>query len=142
MLASEEQIKRAHMKLVLKYHPDKNFGDEEAASRFADIGNAYEVLSDQSKRLIYDRHGEDGLKQHVLGKRSAGQQDIFSHFFGSSFGFGVFGAQETESQTPQGDTFSVDLEVNLKDLYLGRIIRLGRDKSFHRTCERYLQVQL
>ena len=49
MLASEEQIKRAHMKLVLKYHPDKNFGDEEAASRFADIGNAYEVLSDKKQ---------------------------------------------------------------------------------------------
>lgn len=47
--ASEEQIKRAHRKLALKYHPDKNSGDEEAASRFADIGNAYEVLSDKKQ---------------------------------------------------------------------------------------------
>lgn len=128
--ASEEQIKRAYRKLALKYHPDKNSGDVEAASRFAEIGNAYEVLSDQNKRAVYDRHGEDGLKQHIQGSQSAGQQDIFSHFFGSSFGFGHFGAQETESQTPQGDTFAVDLEVSIKDLYLGRVIRLGRDKSF------------
>ena len=47
--ASEEQIKRAPRKLALKYHPDKNSGDEEAASRFADIGNAYEVLSDKKQ---------------------------------------------------------------------------------------------
>ena len=55
--ASEEQIKRAYRKLALKYHPDKNSGDVEAASRFAEIGNAYEVLSDQNKRAVYDRHG-------------------------------------------------------------------------------------
>ena len=59
--ASEDQIKRAYRKLALKYHPDKNPGDQEAASKFADIGNAYEVLSDAEKRQIYDRHGEEEL---------------------------------------------------------------------------------
>ena len=47
--AYDKVIKKAYRKLSLKYHPDKNSGDEEAASRFADIGNAYEVLSDKKQ---------------------------------------------------------------------------------------------
>jgi DnaJ family protein B protein 11 len=80
--ASDEQIKRAYRKLALKYHPDKNQGNEEANKKFAEINNAYEVLSDSEKRSIYDRYGEDGLKQHAAsGGRGGGGmniQDIFS----------------------------------------------------------------
>ena len=81
--ASEEQIKRAYRKLALKYHPDKNQGNEEANKKFAEISNAYEVLSDSEKRNIYDRYGEEGLKQHAAnGGRGGGMgmniQDIFS----------------------------------------------------------------
>ncbi|KAJ7977636.1 DnaJ protein like [Quillaja saponaria] len=81
--ASDEQIKKAYRKLALKYHPDKNQGNEEANKRFAEISNAYEVLSDGEKRSIYDRHGEEGLKQHAAsGGRGGGMgmniQDIFS----------------------------------------------------------------
>ncbi|MBA0700613.1 hypothetical protein Goari_022861, partial [Gossypium aridum] len=79
--ASDEQIKRAYRKLALKYHPDKNPGNEEANKRFADINNAYEVLSDSEKRSIYDRYGEEGLKQHAVragGGMGVNMQDIFS----------------------------------------------------------------
>ena len=111
--ASDEQIKRAYRKLALKYHPDKNQGNEEANKRFAEISNgnflphliyyfprlcttfqlldlliwlcdlAYEVLSDGEKRNIYDKYGEEGLKQHAAsGGRGGGMgmniQDIFS----------------------------------------------------------------
>ncbi|RVW59988.1 DnaJ protein ERDJ3B [Vitis vinifera] len=80
--ASDEQIKRAYRKLALKYHPDKNQGNEEANKKFAEINNAYEVLSDNEKRNIYDRYGEEGLKQHAAsGGRGGGGmniQDIFS----------------------------------------------------------------
>lgn len=48
--ASEDQIKRSYRKLALKYHPDKNPDNEEATKRFAEINNAYEVLTDQEKR--------------------------------------------------------------------------------------------
>ena len=63
--ASDDQIKRAYRKLALKYHPDKNPGDEKAANQFAEIGNAYEVLSDSEKRRIYDRHGEEGVSSRA-----------------------------------------------------------------------------
>eukprot|EP00227_Mantoniella_beaufortii_P010172 CAMPEP_0197588392 /NCGR_PEP_ID=MMETSP1326-20131121/9692_1 /TAXON_ID=1155430 /ORGANISM="Genus nov. species nov., Strain RCC2288" /LENGTH=120 /DNA_ID=CAMNT_0043153217 /DNA_START=102 /DNA_END=460 /DNA_ORIENTATION=- len=88
--ASEDQIKRSYRKLALKYHPDKNQGNAEAANKFAELGNAYGVLSDADKRQVYDRHGEEGVKQHeAQGGRGGGggsQQDIFSQFFGGGFG--------------------------------------------------------
>ncbi|CAK9145200.1 unnamed protein product [Ilex paraguariensis] len=79
--ASDEQIKRAYRKLALKYHPDKNQGNEEANKKFAEINNAYEVLSDSQKRNIYDKYGEEGLKQHAASGGGGGGmniQDIFS----------------------------------------------------------------
>ncbi|ACO68904.1 predicted protein [Micromonas commoda] len=110
--ASEDQIRRAYRKLALKYRPDKNAGNEDAANRFAAIGHAYGALSVAGKRHFY---GEEGVKQHT-----------FSTFFGSKFG--DFGAGR-EAEALKGDPINVDLEVSLKDLYLGQLLRLGRDKN-------------
>ena len=101
--ASEDQIKRAYRKLALKYHPDKNSpGDTEASGKFAAIGNAYEVLSNEEKRQIYDQHGEEGVKQHAAQGGGGGRQqqnDMFSQFFGGGFGGGGFGQQEAGAFT-------------------------------------------
>ena len=59
--ASHEEVKRAYRKLAKQYHPDKNKA-ENAAEKFKEIGEAYEVLSDKRKRDIYDKYGEEGLK--------------------------------------------------------------------------------
>lgn len=56
--ASEEDIKRSYKKLALKYHPDKNPGQEE---KFKEISTAYAVLSDPQKKEVYDSYGEEGL---------------------------------------------------------------------------------
>ena len=65
--ASEPDIKRAFRKLSLRYHPDKNPGNEEAASTFKQINRAYEVLSDPDKRQIYDQQGLEGLERLERG---------------------------------------------------------------------------
>lgn len=60
--AAQDEIKKAYRKQALKYHPDKNQGDKEAEQRFKEISEAYEVLSDESKRNLYDQYGADALK--------------------------------------------------------------------------------
>lgn len=55
--ASKAEIKKAYHKAALKYHPDRNKGDKEAESKFADVNNAYEVLKDDKKRQMYDQFG-------------------------------------------------------------------------------------
>ncbi|GLT42622.1 hypothetical protein SLA2020_166120 [Shorea laevis] len=126
--ASDEQIKRAYRKLALKYHPDKNHGNEEANKKFAEINNAYEVLSDGEKRGIYDRYGEDGLKQHAAGGGRGGGmgvniQDIFSSFFGGG------GTMEEEEKIVKGDDVIVDLDATLEDLYMGGSLKIWREKN-------------
>ncbi|CAA2985567.1 dnaJ ERDJ3B [Olea europaea subsp. europaea] len=125
--ASDDQIKRAYRKLALKYHPDKNQGNEEANKKFAEINNAYEVLSDGEKRSIYDRYGEEGLKQHAAnggGSRSGGMnfQDIFSSFFGG-------GPMEEEEKIVKGDDVIIELDATLEDLYMGGSLKVWREKN-------------
>ena len=82
--ASKAEIRRAFKKLSLKYHPDKNKDNpEKAKAKFVKIANAYEVLSDDKLRKIYDEHGEEGVKQHQQGGGQHGGnfQDIFDFFF-------------------------------------------------------------
>ena len=60
--ATKVEIKKAYRKLAMKYHPDKNPGDKEAEEMFKKINEAYQVLSDDEKRAIYDRYGKEGLE--------------------------------------------------------------------------------
>lgn len=88
---------------------------------------AYEVLTDSKKRQIYDQYGEEGLKSMEQGGGGpADPNDIFSQFFGGAFGFN-FGSGEEE--TPKGDSIYSDIEVTLKDLYLGNQFTVVRDKN-------------
>jgi DnaJ family protein A protein 5 len=93
--AEDKTIKKAHRKLVLKYHPDKNFGDEDAAKEFRLVQEAYECLSDPSERKWYDEHRESILRGgHGFGGDEAyqGEGFIFDvtpyHFAGCYDGYG------------------------------------------------------
>ena len=59
--ASPEEIKRAYRKAAMKYHPDRNPGDKDAEAKFKEVGEAYEVLSDEDKKARYDQFGFAGV---------------------------------------------------------------------------------
>lgn len=87
--ATSAQITAAYRKLAIKYHPDKNPGDEDAAGRFKEAARAFEVLSDEELRARYDRYGHAGVQgggRHEFNDIS----DIFEAF-GDLFGGGMFG---------------------------------------------------
>ena len=59
--ATKDEIKKGYRKLAIQYHPDKNPGNKEAEDKFKEATEAYEVLSDDEKRQIYDQYGFAGL---------------------------------------------------------------------------------
>lgn len=130
--ATTKQIKKAYRKLAIQYHPDKNPGDAEAEEKFKDLGAAYEVLSDEEQRKIYDEHGEEGLKEHGRGGHNAG--DVFSQFFGGfggggfHFNFGGGGQQGGKPETPRGADVVIDLEATLEEMYEGEFVEVTRSK--------------
>src|SRR5580692_4856546 len=60
--ATQEEIKKAYRKNALKYHPDRNADDPQAEKKFKEISEAYEVLSDEKKRQLYDQYGEEAVR--------------------------------------------------------------------------------
>ncbi|GAV28216.1 hypothetical protein PMKS-001686 [Pichia membranifaciens] len=107
--ADEKQIRNAYRQLSKKYHPDKNAGDESAQQKFMEISNAYDVLMDSEKRQIYDRYGEDGLKNGKGGGQQGGHNP-FADFFGQQFQQGPPRAQDVQTE----------IEFDLTDFYNGR----------------------
>lgn len=132
--ASQEEIKKAYRKLAVKYHPDKNQGDETAENKFKEIGEAYDVLGDPEKRKKYDTLGSnwkqyeqqgggahrgnpfgqgggthfefEGDPSSFFGGGGSGFSDFFEAFFGGGMGGRQtgFGGQDYEAQT----TISLD----------------------------------
>lgn len=86
--ATEAQIKKAYKRKAMEHHPDRNINNqEEAEIKFKEVAEAYEVLNDPQKRSIYDRYGEDGLKNAPNSNyhyRPTNADDIFKSFFGTS----------------------------------------------------------
>ncbi|CCH41019.1 Chaperone protein [Wickerhamomyces ciferrii] len=113
--SGEKEIKSAYRQLSKKYHPDKNPGDEDAHHKFIEVGEAYEVLGDESKRKLYDQYGHEGVKQGGNPRGGnpfgGGGFDPFASFFG--------GGQRQRQGRPKGHTSDVRVDITLEDFYLG-----------------------
>ncbi|KAJ3012967.1 DnaJ- protein scj1 [Thoreauomyces humboldtii] len=124
--ATKKDIKKAYREFSKKYHPDKNPGDKSAEGKFIECAQAYEVLSDDEKRRIYDQYGEEGLKGS--GQQFHNPFDIFQQFGGfGGGGFGGFGHQHTQQQ--KGPEVNMDLSVTLEELYLGTSFEVEVNKQ-------------
>ncbi|WP_034386668.1 DnaJ C-terminal domain-containing protein [Deinococcus sp. YIM 77859] len=138
--ASDADIKSAYRRLAKKYHPDKNQGDEKAAERFKEIGEAYAVLSDPEKRKLYDQFGHTGQVPPGYG----GTGDFGGDFAGfdpsqfSDFFQGLFGMGGRRGGASAG--FQTGTQVSLEDLLSGLGGTQGR--RFVQNVEGELQVTL
>lgn len=120
---SQQDIKKAYRKLALKYHPDKNNGDESAADKFKEVTEAYSVLSDEEKRSNYDRYGS------VDGSRSRGFPEGFSDIFEDFFpGFGGFSGSRGPREIKGSDVF-LDVSISPVDSLNGSEKKIRFEKS-------------
>eukprot|EP01111_Echinosteliopsis_oligospora_P000974 TRINITY_DN1122_c0_g1_i2.p1 TRINITY_DN1122_c0_g1~~TRINITY_DN1122_c0_g1_i2.p1 ORF type:complete len:357 (-),score=115.27 TRINITY_DN1122_c0_g1_i2:18-1088(-) len=119
--ATPKQIKKAFRSKSAKIHPDQS---PESKDEYMELVNAYGVLNDADKRRIYDQYGEEGLKQGG-GGGGGSPFDFFSGFGGFNFG----GRQQQGQQMEKGDDVVIDLEVLLRDLYLGKVIEVAHKKQ-------------
>ncbi len=113
---SGAELKKSYRKLAMKYHPDRNPDDKEAEEKFKIVNEAYQVLSDEEKRAIYDRYGKEGLQGQGMGGGFGGAgmddiMDIFNSMFGGSGGFGSGGFGRTRRDPSQ--KYALDFEIEL-----------------------------
>lgn len=122
--AGDPEIKSAYRKMAIRYHPDKNPGNQEAEEKFKEAAEAYSVLSDPSKRAQYDRFGHQGVSGAGPGF-SGFDPTIFSDFsdiLGDFFGFGdLFGGGGTRrrSAAERGADLRYDLQISFEEAAFG-----------------------
>ena len=102
-------LKKAYRKLAMQYHPDRN-DTPEAEEKFKEVSEAYEILSDDEKRSIYDQFGHDGLKGQMGGGGFHSAEDIFSQIFGDIFGGG---GRRSRSRRPRGSDYQIEEVITL-----------------------------
>ncbi len=121
--ASQGEIKKAFRRLALKYHPDKNPGDQAAEEKFKEIQRAYEILSDPEKRSYYDSTGMDPSSINH-GGFNRGFEDIFD-FFGDMFGSR---SQGNYRVSRRGADLRYDMEISFEEACFGtsRVVDIER----------------
>ncbi|XP_073043682.1 chaperone protein dnaJ A6, chloroplastic-like [Primulina eburnea] len=116
--ASKSEIKNVYRKLARSYHPDVN-KEPGAEQKFKEISNAYEVLSDDEKRSIYDRYGEAGLKGAGTGMGDFSNPfDLFESLFGGMGGMGM-GGRGSRNRATEGEDQIYNLVLNFKEAVFG-----------------------
>ncbi|CCN79146.1 Chaperone protein dnaJ [Vibrio nigripulchritudo SO65] len=121
--ASERDIKKAYKRLAMKFHPDRNQGDESAAEKFKEVKEAYEILLDPQKKAAYDQYGHAAFEQGGMGGGGgfggggADFGDIFGDVFGDIFGGGRRGGGQARAQ--RGADLRYNMELSLEEAVRG-----------------------
>ncbi len=150
--ASADEIKKAYRKLAMQYHPDRNSNDKDAAEKFKEASEAYEVLSDEAKRQRYDQYGHEGVKSSFgsggfdFGRdfthmQDIDLQDILGSFFGGGgmgdmFGGGGGGSRRRSrnpNEPQRGNDLRFDLEIDFEEAVFGSERQV--DLTVNDTCE-------
>lgn len=149
--ADGTEIKKSYRKLAIKYHPDKNPDDHEAEEKFKELGEAYDVLSDDQKRAAYDRYGHrafsngTGASAGGGGFGGADPFDIFREVFGGGGGGGgssIFeeffggGGRGRSERRKRGSDLRYDLQISLEEAATGVEKELKIERLVHcDTCK-------
>ncbi|MBN1910626.1 MAG: molecular chaperone DnaJ [Pirellulales bacterium] len=134
--ASDDEIADRYRDLAMKYHPDRNQGDESAADKFKEAAEAFDVLSHREKRARYDRYGHAGVQGQGGATQFHDPSDIFAAFgdiFGDLFGGGLGGGFGRRNRVRQGADIRCQVTINLQEAARGceKAISFRR----HRTCD-------
>jgi len=128
--ADDAEVKKAYYQLAKKFHPDVNAGDDKAATKFAEINEAFEILSDTQKRAAFEQYGHDGVDAQAQGGGGAGgaggfgggggqgqqsAEDIFSQFFGDQFR----GQGQQAQQAQRGADVEVTVQLSFLEAAFG-----------------------
>jgi curved DNA-binding protein len=136
--ASDDEIKSAYRRLARRHHPDMNNNDKSSETKFREISEAYEILSDKDKRLTYDRFGYAGVDgsqgfqagdafgrsgfgspgfNFKFGSPKASGPEVFGDIFSEFFGSG--GARGYPRYGLKGDDLEYDLTITFEQAYIG-----------------------
>ena len=137
--ASADELKSAYRKQAMKYHPDRNPGDEAAEQKFKEVGEAYEVLKDDDRRAAYDRYGHAAFEGGAggggagdFGFGGANFADIFDEMFGDFMG-GKRGGGGGGQANNRGSELRYNLEIDLEQAFRGDKIQVRVPTSV--VCE-------
>ena len=124
---SEREIKKAYKRLAMKFHPDRNPGDKAAEASFKEIKEAYEILTDDQKRQMYDQHGHAAFEQGGGGGHGGfgGGHGDFGDVFGDVFGdiFGGGGGRR-QSRQQRGSDLRYNMDLSLEEAVRGKEVEI------------------